>query len=58
MQKDNNLFVKDATAIKQFAIHMGVNLDAVKKVLKKMKSAPDTQISINELLRIFKDAEF
>ncbi|MCW2119892.1 excinuclease ABC subunit B [Flavobacterium sp. 7A] len=58
MQKDGILFMKDATAIKQFSIHMGVNLDAVKKVLKKMKIAPDTQISINELLRIFKDVEY
>lgn len=58
MQKDGILFVKDATAIKQFAIHMGVNLDAVKIVLKKMKAAPDTQISINELLRIFKDVAY
>ncbi|WP_339919811.1 excinuclease ABC subunit B [uncultured Flavobacterium sp.] len=46
---------KEATAIKQIAIRMGLNPEAAKRVLKKIEKSPSTTIPTDVLLRIFKE---
>jgi hypothetical protein len=55
MHHDGILYIKEAEAIKQIAIRMGLNPQATKRVLKKMENAPDIIIPADLLLKIFRE---
>jgi uncharacterized tellurite resistance protein B-like protein len=55
MHRDGILHIKEAEAIKQTAIRMGLNPEATKRVLKKMENAPNVIIPADLLLKIFRE---
>jgi uncharacterized tellurite resistance protein B-like protein len=55
MHSDGILHVKEAEAIKQIAMSMGLNPEATKRVLIKMEKAPNAIISADVLLNIFRE---
>tara|TARA_R110000868_G_scaffold179452_2_gene419461 strand:+ start:594 stop:995 length:402 start_codon:yes stop_codon:yes gene_type:complete len=55
MHCDGVLHEKEITTIHQIALSMGLNPNATKRVLEKMKKAPTTTIEAGELLQIFKE---
>jgi uncharacterized tellurite resistance protein B-like protein len=55
MHCDGILHEKEATAIQQIAIEMGLNPGAVKRVLDLMKKAPNAMINPNVLLKVFQE---
>ena len=55
MHSDGVLHPKEANAIHQIAISMGLNPEATKRVLKKMVKAPNVIIAPEVLLEIFKE---
>ncbi|TPG41577.1 excinuclease ABC subunit B [Flavobacterium pectinovorum] len=55
MYCDGVLHEKEATAIQQIAIEMGLNPSAVKRVLDLMKKAPNAMIDPKVLLRVFQE---
>ena len=55
MNRDGILHVKEAEAIKQTAIRMGLNPEATKRVLEKMENAPNVIIPADLLLKIFRE---
>ncbi|SDX65920.1 excinuclease ABC subunit B [Flavobacterium degerlachei] len=55
MHSDGVLHIKESVAIKEIAIRMGLNPEASKRVLKKMEKSPNTVISGDVLMRIFKE---
>jgi uncharacterized tellurite resistance protein B-like protein len=55
MHSDGILHAKEAEAIKQIAIRMGLNPEATKRVLIKMEKAPKAIISSDVLLNIFRE---
>jgi uncharacterized tellurite resistance protein B-like protein len=55
MHSDGVLHVKEAEAIKQTAMSMGLNPEATKRVLKKMEKVPNVIIPADLLLRIFRE---
>lgn len=54
-QNEGILYKQDSNLIFQIAICMGLNTDAVKQILKKMKNAPNSIIPEEILLKIFQD---
>lgn len=55
MHCDGILHEKEAIAIQQIAIEMGLNPGAVKRVLDLMKKAPNAMIDPNLLLKVFQE---
>ncbi|WP_026728844.1 TerB family tellurite resistance protein [Flavobacterium denitrificans] len=55
MHCDGILHEKEATAIHQIALEMGLNPSAVKRVLELMKKAPNAIIDPNKLLKVFQE---
>ena len=55
MYCDGILHEKEAKAIQQIAIEMGLNPNATKRVLDLMKNAPNAIIDPNLLLRVFQE---
>lgn len=55
MYCDGILHEKEATAIQQIAIEMGLNPSAVKRVLDLMKKAPNAMIDPKILLKVFQE---
>lgn len=55
MHCDGILHEKEATAIQQIAIEMGLNPSAVKRILDLMKKAPNAMIDPKVLLRVFQE---
>ncbi|SNR82735.1 excinuclease ABC subunit B [Flavobacterium sp. ov086] len=55
MHCDGVLHEKEATAIQQIAIEMGLNPGAVKRVLNLMKKAPNAMIDPKVLLKVFQE---
>lgn len=55
MYCDGILHEKEAKAIQQIAIEMGLNPNATKRVLDLMKNAPNAIIDANLLLRVFQE---
>lgn len=55
MYCDGILHEKEAKAIRQIAIEMGLNPNATKRVLDLMKNAPNAIIDPNLLLRVFQE---
>lgn len=55
MYCDGVLHEKEATAIQQIAIEMGLNPSAVKRVLDLMKKAPNAMIDPKVLLKVFQE---
>lgn len=55
MHCDGVLHEKEATAIQQIAIEMGLNPGAVKRVLDLMKKAPNAMIDPKVLLKVFQE---
>ena len=55
MYCDGVLHSKEATAIRQIAIEMGLNPSAVKRVLDLMKKAPNAIIDSKILLSLFQE---
>jgi hypothetical protein len=55
MHSDGVLHIKEAVAIKEIGIRMGLNPEASKRILKKMEKSPKTIISPDVLMRIFKE---
>lgn len=55
MHSDAILHGKEATAVKQIAIRMGLNPESAKLVVKKIEKAPNTAIPADVLLRIFRE---
>jgi len=49
------LHEKEAKAIQQIAIEMGLNPNATKRVLDLMKNAPNAIIDPNVLLKVFQE---
>ncbi|GEC71327.1 hypothetical protein SAMN05443543_10971 [Flavobacterium flevense] len=54
-QNDGILYKQDPDLIIHIAISMGLDTDAVRLLLKKMKNAPNTTISDDTLWNIFHD---
>lgn len=55
MYCDGILHEKEAKAIKQIAIEMGLNPNATRRVLDLMKNAPNAIIDPNVLLKVFQE---
>lgn len=55
MHCDGILHEKEATAIQQIAIEMGLNPTATKRVLDLMKKAPNAMIDPKKLLKVFQE---
>jgi len=55
MHCDGVLHEKEATAIQQIAIEMGLNPGAVKRILDLMKKAPNAMIDPKVLLKVFQE---
>jgi hypothetical protein len=55
MHSDGVLHEKEAQAIQQIAIDMGLNPTATKRILKMMKEAPNAMILPNVLLNVFQE---
>ena len=55
MHCDGILHEKEAKAIQQIAIEMGLNPTAVKRVLDLMKKAPNAMIDPKVLLKVFQE---
>ena len=55
MYCDGVLHEKEATAIQQIAIEMGLNPTAVKRVLRLMEKAPNAMIEPKVLLKVFQE---
>ncbi len=55
MYCDGVLHEKEAKAIQQIAIEMGLNPNATKRVLDLMKNAPNAIIDPNVLLKVFQE---
>jgi uncharacterized tellurite resistance protein B-like protein len=55
MHCDGILHEKEATAIQQIAIKMGLNPSATKRVLDLMKKAPNAMIDPKKLLKVFQE---
>ncbi|WP_264536717.1 excinuclease ABC subunit B [Flavobacterium sp. N1736] len=55
MHCDGVLHEKEATAIQQIAIKMGLNPTATKRVLDLMKKAPNAMIDPRKLLKVFQE---
>lgn len=55
MHCDGILHEKEAKAIQQIAIEMGLNPTAVKRILDLMKKAPNAMIEPKVLLRVFQE---
>ncbi|MCC9071414.1 excinuclease ABC subunit B [Flavobacterium sp. F-65] len=55
MHCDGVLHTKEATAIQQIAIDMGLNPIATKRILNLMKNAPNAMIDPEVLLKIFQE---
>jgi len=55
MYCDGILHEKEAKAIQQIAIEMGLNPNATKRVLDLMKNAPNAIIDPNVLLKVFQE---
>ena len=55
MHCDGVLHEKEATAIQQIAIRMGLNPGATKRVLDLMKKAPNAMIDPKKLLKVFQE---
>ena len=55
MYADGILHRNEAIAIKQIAIHMGLNPAATKRILKLMNEAPNAMIAPKVLLRVFQE---
>lgn len=54
-QNDGVLYTQDPDLIVHIAISMGLDTDAIKKLIKKIKNAPNTIISDDVLWDIFSD---
>ncbi|MBX9887335.1 MAG: excinuclease ABC subunit B [Flavobacteriaceae bacterium] len=57
MHCDGVLHEKEITTIYQISLSMGLNPNATKRVLQKMKKSPNTTIEPGELLQIFKEQQ-
>ncbi|WP_317171765.1 excinuclease ABC subunit B [Flavobacterium kayseriense] len=57
MNCDGVLHEKEITTIYQISLSMGLNPNATKRVLQKMKKSPNTIIEPGELLQIFKEQQ-
>ena len=57
MHCDGVLHEKEITTIYQISLSMGLNPNATKRVLQKMKKSPNTIIEPGELLQIFKEQQ-
>ena len=55
MHCDGILHTKEATAIQQITIEMGLNPSATKRILDMMKKAPNAMIDPKLLLKIFQE---
>lgn len=55
MQRDGTLLLKDAAVIRRFAITMGLKPEVSKRIIKKMKSNPNTILSNDMLFRILEE---
>ena len=55
MHCDGVLHEKEEIAIRQIAINMGLNPHATHRILKLMKTAPNTIISAQQLLEVFQE---
>lgn len=55
MHCDGILHIREATAIQQIAIDMGLNPIATKRILNLMKNAPNAMIDPEVLLKIFQE---
>jgi len=55
MHCDGILHEKEASAIQQIAIKMGLNPSATKRVLDLMKKAPNAMIDPKKLLKVFQE---
>ena len=55
MHSDEILHKKEAVAINQIALEMGLNPTATKRILKMMKETPNTIIEAKILLNIFQE---
>lgn len=55
MHCDGVLHEKEATAIQQIALNMGLNPSATKRILKMMQAAPKAMIEAEVLLGIFQE---
>lgn len=55
MHCDGILHEKEASAIQQIAIEMGLNPTATKRVLDLMKKAPNAMIDPKKLLKVFQE---
>lgn len=55
MHSDGVLHDKEINSIHQISIAMGLNPDATKRVLEKMKKAPNVTLAPEVLLQIFKE---
>jgi hypothetical protein len=55
MHCDGVLHEKEAQAIQQIAIDMGLNPTATKRILKMMKEAPNAIIDAEVLLKTFQE---
>ena len=55
MHSDGVLHKKEAVAIQQIAIEMGLNPSATKRILKLMYEAPNAIIDGEVLLNVFKE---
>jgi hypothetical protein len=55
MQRDGILLLKDSAVIRRFAITMGLKPEVAKRILKKMKTAPNTILSNDTLFRILEE---
>ncbi|NGY38220.1 excinuclease ABC subunit B [Flavobacterium sp. XN-5] len=57
LNSEGNLYVREAAAIKQIGMSMGLNPDATKRVLRKMEKAPTITITEDVLVRIYKEEQ-
>ena len=55
MHRDGLLHKKEAVAIQQIALGMGLNPTATKRILKMMKEAPNATIDAEVLLDVFQE---
>jgi len=55
MRSDGTIHIKESAAIKEIGVRMGLNPEAIKRILKKMEKSPKTIISADVLKKIFKE---
>ena len=55
MHVDGELHEKEETAIRQYAINMGLNPSATKRMLKMIKESPTKVVEPESLLNIFRE---